>query len=339
MSDIEITGNETSTTVERSEVIVPSDEIVAPTRSNRVFSGLGRGFDTPISARAAMNVSALDFPIEKRPVFLADGTKIKDKMAMVRLDTGAPIGLVGKKYEPISNVAIAEWIDLLLGVSSSTVEAIGSADGGAVMWCLCRLEGLMDILPNDPLAKYLLVLSSHNASFSLTVAATSIRVRCANTIRLALANSRDKLTLRHTKNVRRALSQAHSAFERSEAHFNRLQGFFRDLATMKMSQDEVSFFVNRVFPAKETDQGNKVTPQVETSRRMLSSLIQGNGLIGFDDLTPTRWLAINAVTQMVDRSVPVRGTTNRLENSLLDRGTAAKLRARAVELLSRPTLT
>jgi phage/plasmid-like protein (TIGR03299 family) len=317
-------------------VVIPNENVVqdnTPRLGNRIWSGLGTTFDRPTSAREALKIAHMDFECEKRPIFLANGTKIKDRMAVVRVDNSMPLGIVGRKYEVVQNSTVTDVIDNLLGVSSATVEAVGHV-GYAKLWFLCRLPEMMEVANGDPIAKYLLITSSHDSSLSLNVCLTNIRVFCQNVMHLALSRSDNRITLKHTKNILKSLSQARNVLDRSGTYFERARAFFEDLSKATMTREEVNVFVNRIFP----ERNGKITPQLETSRQSLLSLINGNGLIGFNDENITRWRALNAITQFLDRSVPTRGNTNRLQNSLLDVGLTARLRARAVQLLQKPTL-
>src|SRR5262249_51862148 len=153
----------------------------------------------------------------------------------------------------------------------------------------------------------LFLTSSHDGSGCITACFTPIRVRCRNVLTLAISRAERIVRIKHTKRVRIALAGAEKILACGGNYFERARDFYRSLSTTTVSGVEVTTFIERVFPATNTDDGLVVTPSPEKARSTVARLIAGEGLVGFDPGSPTtRWKLLNAITQYVDTARPVR---------------------------------
>jgi phage/plasmid-like protein (TIGR03299 family) len=106
-----------------------------------------------------------------------------DFMVHIREDTEESLGVVGKTYKAISNTALAEFMDSLVGADACIkLETAGSLRGGRRVFCTTKLPKTIEVVNNDILEMYVIGSNSHDGSEALKIYGSSIRVVCANTL-------------------------------------------------------------------------------------------------------------------------------------------------------------
>lgn len=106
--------------------------------------------------------------------------------ATFRSDTGATLGAVGMRYQPLQNREAFAWMDEVVGESLAIWHTCGSLREGRKVWMLAKLPGNLEVTDRDVLDKYVLITNSHDGTGAVRLFPTSVRVVCANTLRLAI---------------------------------------------------------------------------------------------------------------------------------------------------------
>jgi phage/plasmid-like protein (TIGR03299 family) len=213
---------------------------------------LGKVIDQAATSEEAIKLAVLDWVVEKRQLFLENGTKAPGAFATVRTDTGAVLGTVGSKYVPFQNSEAFKWLDALVGEGLARYETAGSLDGGKRVWMLLRLPREVQVGENDQIVPYVLLTNSHDGSGAIRVIPTSVRTVCQNTLNMALRNGdRERgLYIRHTKNVAAAVEEAREKFgivlERVESFAAECQA----LAGTKLTEGQARDYLERLYPTK-----------------------------------------------------------------------------------------
>lgn len=94
-----------------------------------VFDGAGidlRGCET---LQDALTTAEIDYGGNKEPIFLANGTEIKDQYCVTKSDDGTPLGVVGKDYNPVHNKDAFEIAGDLVDNFGFQFEAGGASRG------------------------------------------------------------------------------------------------------------------------------------------------------------------------------------------------------------------
>lgn len=117
---------------------------------------------------------------------------ISTHRATYRADTGATLGAVGFRYQPLQNREAFAWMDEVVGESLAIWHTAGSLRDGRRVWMLAKLPGTLEVCDRDVLDKYVLVTNSHDGTGAVRLFPTSVRVVCANTLRLAIGEADSK---------------------------------------------------------------------------------------------------------------------------------------------------
>ena len=103
------------------------------------FNDIGTQITGTQKTAEALKISGLDYQVEKKEIYLADGTLVKDKFATVRKDTNDILGVVGKNFNIVQNQQAFSFIDEIIGnggadfsTASSTAFTNPSAVNGSI---------------------------------------------------------------------------------------------------------------------------------------------------------------------------------------------------------------
>lgn len=281
------------------------------------------------------------------------------RVANVRSDTRAVLGVVGNNYKPFQNGEMWELLDELSKDGSATWETAGSLDGGCKVWVLARMDSF-DVVPGDQIKPYALVYNSHDGSTALRVQPTTVRVVCQNTANQALrgADSR-KLSIRHSQSMKGRVNEAKDCLGIVGKYNDEFRGQAAAMCRKLMKETEVTEFLQewyptRVKPRKDTiptdgaslldsilngQQQRKAivadlleSHYAETERiaranqRILDQIVENfhNASNVMPGVEGTAWACYNAVSEYVDHGKNYRSDDARLNNVWFTGGNEVK---------------
>jgi phage/plasmid-like protein (TIGR03299 family) len=183
-----------------SHLIYEFDNVL--TVGDRPWHGLGINLPggSDVSPSEAMRITGLGWEVGKEPIYLADGTVVPDRFAVVRKDRGLPLGIVGSEYSVFQNAELFGFMGGFCDVAGTSIETCGSLRDGRTIWAMSR-SGETEYVKGDPVEKYFMIKNSHDGSSSLEIAFTDVRVVCNNTLSAALRGARNKVSVIHTSNM------------------------------------------------------------------------------------------------------------------------------------------
>lgn len=155
------------------------------------------GFGTVVSeaqtSTDALRIAGLDWDVRLTDLAadMGEGEEnryrsISTHRATYRADTGMALGAVGLRYQPLQNREAFAWMDEVVGEQLAIWHTCGSLKQGRRVWMLAKLPGHVEVTDRDLLDKYVLVTNSHDGTGAVRLFPTSVRVVCANTLRLAV---------------------------------------------------------------------------------------------------------------------------------------------------------
>jgi phage/plasmid-like protein (TIGR03299 family) len=167
---------------------------------------------------------------------------------VVRQDTGAILGAVGSRYVPIQNADGFEMLDGVLSEYGAKYEAAGSLYGGARVFMLVRLpEQVFTVGYRDEVQAYALFTNPHDGTGVAQCFATSERVVCANTLRVAMNRAKGGLRIGHTGSIKTRIADARSALGITCREFER---FAEDAAVLATTPcPDIRHYCNDVLDA------------------------------------------------------------------------------------------
>lgn len=272
------------------------------TERTKYFDGIGTSVKTATSLETAINVSGLNFEVNKFPVsfmtqvpqqlgaqtILVDVPKlIPNQFATVRTDTLEPLGIVGKDYNILQNIEAFDFLDSLVG--EAKFETAGLYGNGAKSFITMSTEP-MKIL-GDEFAPYILFTNSFDGSGAVKVMFTPIRVFCSNALVMAIKNATNKLSLRHSSNLQSRLENAKLVLLNNANYLNALKRQSEKLAVTPFSKEAFEALARELFPVNKEDKEltqNRNAAQIE----LLMSAYNQADLQNFNN---TAYKAVQAV--------------------------------------------
>jgi phage/plasmid-like protein (TIGR03299 family) len=288
------------------------------------WHGLGTVLDEyPGSIKEALDLSGLDWSVVQRPVHIPMTTMVGDQeittypqaegiWANVREDTNDVLGVVTDRYKPIQNHEAFAFMDNLIG-SQFDFETAGSLQAGKKVWVLARIPDHVEV-GGDEISQYVFISNTHDGKASCIVAATPIRIVCANTLGWALGNAKRggrSYTVRHTGNINAKLHEARNVMEMTINYYEQFKKFGDQMALESISQSALETRVlDKLYPVEE-GMGDRAVKNRNVAKEAILSIFNGHGVRGdtTGNAPGTKWCAANAIAEYTDygRKMTKRG--------------------------------
>ena len=255
-----------------------------------------------------------------------------------RQDNGKCLGIVKGRYEPIQNREAFSFFDSLIGQGKAVYDTAGALRDGKQVWLLAKIDGEIEI-NGDAHRQFALMVTSHDASYTLQTSYVVERVVCANTLSIALSGATQTVKIKHTKEWKNKEEEARRVLGLGEKYFTTIQEALSGMNEKLLTRGQMSEFT-RLITAGQRDgespldwvtrvraeKADDISTRTTNIRGEIDSLFNHNGNLG-----KSRWDALNAVTDYVDHNSTVRGGNGRLENALF--GSGARLKQTAFNTL------
>ena len=290
------------------------------------WHGLGTKVDKLLTSAEAIDAAGLNYTVEKAPIFLGDGTEIKDQYATVRMDTKQPLGVVGSKYTVLQNKDAFSFFDAVVSVKEAMYETAGALGIGERIWLLAKLPGYIKTIGEDVTEKYLLLTNTHDGSGSVQVMLTPIRVVCQNTLNVGISAGSHKSKIRHTFNMGMKVEEVRKTLGLINHQFTIFEEATQKLAMVQLTGDAVeSYFKKSLGIVEQEDCSTRAQNILEE----VSQLFVGGKGAELPGAKGTAWGAFNAVVEYVDYR---RGGDNQEKRtSSLLFGSGANIKQRAFD--------
>jgi len=259
------------------------------------------------SALALTQAYGLDWQVGLAPVYAQgpslDGPRLVPRaQAVVRQDTGAPLGIVGRRYRPIQNAEAFRIFDPLVARERAVYDRAGSCDGGRRVWIQAKLPGSLWITKDDEVERYLLLSMLHGGG-SLQLLETPIRVWCKNTLLRALEEGRARtLRIRHAGDIAGQVREAERLLEASLGSFQVFADQARAFAGRMIRKEALDQYFRTLVPDPQEGEASRAIATRETFLRLFETG-KGNAL---PSVRGTLWAALNGVIEWIDHERPTR---------------------------------
>ena len=303
------------------------------------WHGLGIPLVEPPTIEQAIVLAGLDWNVEARPLFMADGRPVAGQ-ATVRLTDESILGVVGPDYTVLQNSEAFAFFQPFVEQKLVTLETAGSLRGGSRIWVLAKVVAPAgEVLPGDTVEQYVLLWNAHDGTLSAGAGFTRIRTVCANTLASAMNDQASRLIrVKHTKNIATAMGMVQAAMDIAAQEFTATIDQYKALAAKGCNTDDLEKYVKLVLaPPKAKGKAIVTTAEAEaeeaaTCKRIMPKVVElfeaGRGT-DIPGVRGTMWGAYNAVTEFLGY---VRGNDqeNRLESVWFGQG--ANLSKKALTL-------
>lgn len=258
-----------------------------PSPRRNPWTRLGRSFAPTSDPQLALTASGLDWTVSKVGLRTEDLAPVPGHCAVRRDDTGAVLGIVGQDYQVLQNREAFSFFADLAAETHCSFETAGCLRGGKVAWVLAHLPDLGIRIGDDESKTYLLISTGHGGNKPLTVAPTSIRVACANTLNLAEAQSRIRrarlgsgveagYVVRHLPGMAAAVGDIRQAYRQTIAAHKATMAFYAALAGRPMTEAMVQAFFRRVFEVEGgRDESGRARAMRQAREERLGAILAG----------------------------------------------------------------
>lgn len=260
-------------------------------------------------------------------------------------EDGTPIlacsyhGTVGSRYQVVQNVEAFDFFNVALGEGAACVEGAGRMGPyGASVFLIAAMPQMLEIVPGDPVERHLLLTNSHDGSGNIEVVFINWRV-LSNTGVQYTTESQGRVRIRHTKNAKAHVHDAHKILAKNEEYWKRATNIYRYMAKRDVSAQRAKAFVEAMYPdiVERDDEGKVVdtrtSHQALHAREQLMTMFE-DGCPGGAVAGKTDWGLYNCVAYFVEHD-----RTNRSKKAgaweVSTFGAGAQLRSRAYNWLSK----
>lgn len=256
-----------------------------------------------LKSAEAIRVAGLGWQAAKEVVYTKVGNlfvPIPRQYAIVRKDNNTVLSnhTVGNGYTIFQNNSAFEFADAFIESGDARYETAGSLCGGKRVWMLMKIDGTMRVNKTDDIiSKYLFITNGHDGVHTVELGLTSVRIVCANTLELALAEAKKTgniFRMRHSANVKDRIQEAKDALGLVNKQFTDFNELINEMANMQMSKKSVEKFMKAVgLDEKENPRDKETIEQVIE----LFETGKGNTMKG---VKGSLWGLVNGFTEYVD---------------------------------------
>ena len=277
------------------------------------WHGLGTVIEDAATSHDAIKLAHLDWSVEQWPVQATepDTTRVveaPDRVANVRTDTHAVLGVVSRQYHVFQNAEAFDFMDAIVGDKLAMFETAGALNDGKRVWMLARIPKEYRAGPDDLIQPYVLLVNSHDGSTALRMIPTTVRVVCQNTLNLALGRSsrEEGITIPHRPSLDERVREARERLGVIAARFDAFDDELHDMIARQVSTRELHYYFDDALPGLPLN----ATDRQRVNRAETLRTVHAN----FEDPTNTlagvkgtAWAAYNAVSQWADHQRKFRG--------------------------------
>lgn len=280
----------------------------------------------------AIKLAHLDWEVQQWPILAQkEGVErpVKDRVANVRADTNAVLGVVSTGYRVFQNRECFDFMDSIVQDRLAMFETAGAIRGGRIVWMLARLPQTLRAAGDDEINPYLLVTNGHDGSRALRLIPTTVRVVCSNTLHLALGKvgANDGLTIHHEESLERRVREAREKLGLVLQRVDEFGEQVQALARRQMNQEELTAYFTGLVKDRSERQQKQLLDHFAANFEDPTNTLPG--------IQGSAWAAYNAVSEWADHQSTVRGQNDlqRADGRLFSIwfGTAAAVKQDAFE--------
>jgi len=283
-------------------------------------------------------------PKQLRALFakLQESIETVDSHKLVRRENdGKQLSVMGEGYTPVQIREAFSVLDQLVKDGELVLETVGSLADGRKTFMSARLTGDdLEVVPGDVMERYLICRDSYDGSTTLDYGAASTLIVCQNTERVAFGEAKRSGRFSKQKHTRGIMSetriaQAREALGIAQEQLKRQFAFGQALASVKMSDQEVSdFHTALTFYGSDVPADlNDAPKQRRTQLAELDYLYRKGMGADIEGRQGTAWGAYNSVTEWTNHMKRHRRSTSVDRTNFVLYGSGDTINQRAKQLL------
>jgi len=304
---------------------------VSPSGERMAWHKLGACVKNAPTTEEAMRLARQDWTVESKDVFWhADRGYIKGWKANVRSDTGAVLGMVSSKYRIIQNKDSFDFLDSLVQDGVARYETAGCLGIGERTFALLQVKGHTKIADSEQVP-YVLVFNSHDGKSALSVCPTSVRVVCANTVRMALSGQ--QIRFQHNSTAEAKMKMASKMMDTMHDTWSEWVDAAQRMVKCKMDETDLDRLMDELYPAPKDEDTDMAKERHDEKLKSIKGIYKNHHTQ--QNIKGTAWGVYNAVTYFENHSDQhiVKGQRNEGMAERLTLGTGDAVMSKAFQLL------
>ncbi len=219
---------------------------------------LGKVIREAATSAEAIKLAGLDWTIEQWELQAhavrggeSQTANCPSRVANVRTDTNAVLGVVGRSYRVFQNAEAFDFMDGIVGEKLAMYETAGALKGGKRIWMLARIPKEYRV-GEDVVKPYVLLTNTHDGSRALRMLPTTVRVVCNNTLSLALGQSasHEGLSIYHWPKLESRVTEARKKLGVISSRLDQFGEEMQALSDRKLSAAETKDYFRGLFPTQ-----------------------------------------------------------------------------------------
>ena len=251
------------------------------------------------SVKEALQISGLDYEVVKAPIYLSNGSRIKDQFATKIKGTDKVFGIAGKDYTIVQNEEAFSFVD---GIISEGLTFEKAGETSYMNYIIASLPE--QYILDDGFKPYIIFQNSHAGATTLKAAICPLRIVCQNQFTAAFKNSENKISLRHSSSIHEKMEEAQHILQFTANYMNDFNNQAIKMATTKISEDKVKEIVDQYFLVDD----NASTRKVNSNEEKKVILLNAYNAEDNQNFRGTAWGMVNAFSDYITHIDPSRKT-------------------------------
>lgn len=281
-----------------------------------------------LPTQQAFATAQADFTVSKRPMFyqaLDGNVKASNVFGLVRDDNDNLLGTCKEHYQVLQNTALMQLADFLR--EEIELDAVVVLSGGQRVCLTAKIRGTSsDVVPGDRVHRNLIAYNSHDGLHGLGIIFSSVRVVCANTLRLAQMRGDQKIVT-HRGDVQAKWDTLVSQLDVQRRSFTNEVQQLQLMQSHKMDADLFRHYLERLYAKDLT--ADKPLEKLRKYKPLQHSWHHGFGS-SIPGVAGTVYQGLQAVTEVETSSKRGGNSTSRFSRAHF--GTGATTANRAYDL-------
>ena len=278
------------------------------TTRTATWTNIGSNIRKASTVQEALELSGLNYTVEKVPVYLDNGLQVPGAFCTKREDSDITYGVVGSQFEIVQNI---EGFDFINNMIPEGLKFLKAGENKKFIYIIAQLPSI-DVL-GDEVAPHIIFQNSHSGSTTLKATIAPLRIVCENQFNITFKKANNKISLRHTKSIKGRLHTAQEVLIQSSEYLSEFQKSALLLAQKKVSKSQVDDLMDKIFYIKEEFTPTQVR-RVEEKRDKFLKAYQAEDNQNF---IGTQWGLVNAYTDFVTHKELRKDTPQALENHFI----------------------
>ena len=278
------------------------------TTRTATWTNIGSNIRKASTVQEALELSGLNYTVEKVPVYLDNGLQVPGAFCTKREDSDITYGVVGSQFEIVQNI---EGFDFINNMIPEGLKFLKAGENKKFIYIIAQLPSI-DVL-GDEVAPHIIFQNSHSGSTTLKATIAPLRIVCENQFNMTFKKANNKISLRHTKSIKGRLHTAQEVLIQSSEYLSEFQKSALLMAQKKVSKSQVDDLMDKIFYIKEEFTPTQVR-RVEEKRDKFLKAYQAEDNQNF---IGTQWGLVNAYTDFVTHKELRKDTPQALENHFI----------------------